>query len=266
MRNGAAPVVVTCIALAAAFAPACKTKPKITLRDPATLPHVTRPFPKLESTIAFTTGTPSGLLHCYGEALGRDPKAGGTFHVVAIGTESRTAITVDWKNAAFDKASRYCIEAGLNDWQGISVAKGSRAEGDVTLTSALRSEATPPGWVAYGKAIEARVRNAPVRVLAVRVPQPLAEDVADDKRTLSGNVDTDLELTKGGTYELRGSISDFAGAESGWRGPPCPKVHHIKGDKITTSGWLNFTLDQPDGWSDGGGRHWFGDEPRELEE
>jgi hypothetical protein len=245
-----------------------KTKTQILLRDPATLPHVSRRFPKMTSTIAFKNdGITEGLLHCYMEGLARDPMSAGTFHVTAVGDAARGPIvTVQWKDTVLDKAARFCVEAGLNDWHGIDVAPGSRAEGDVTLTSYAYSEAAPPGWAAYGKVVERRVRGAPVRVLGVTPERPLDESVMDGKRVISGDVKADLEITEDGIYELCGEISDFEVSEGGRRGAPCPKVKHLKTDKISALGWISFTLEPPDGWADGEGHHWFGDEPREIEQ
>jgi hypothetical protein len=272
MRRRASGVVVfsaiaIAIALSASVGAGCKKKTKITLRDPATLPHVMRPFPKLASTIAFKDdGIKVGILRCYAEALARDPKSGGTFHVTAMNDVARgpfPVITIAWKTAVIDKVGRFCVESGLNDWHGIDVAPGSRAEGDVTFSTEMRSEAVAPGWSAYGKVIERELRGRPLRVVGVKAEQPLAEAVSDDTRTLSGNVVADLEFTEDGLYEMCGDLTDFTNE---WhRGPPCPKVKHLKTDRVSLSGYISFTLEN-DGWKDNDGRHWFGDEPREVEE
>jgi hypothetical protein len=57
------------------------TKPLVTLRDPSTLPHVDRPFPKLTSNVSLDENATIALLGKFQNALNRDPSTAGVVKV-----------------------------------------------------------------------------------------------------------------------------------------------------------------------------------------
>ncbi len=83
------------------------------------------------------------------------------------------------------------------------------------------------------------------------------------KRERGADLDVDLEITKTDTYEICGGIGDFLPKES--NEPGCHQVKHFKGDVVTVEGGVQFSLEGDDGWQDDIGRHWYGDQLREIE-
>jgi hypothetical protein len=249
-----------------ASGPACeKKKTKTTLRDPATLPHVQRPFPKIEWPSAIDRSSMGALEQCYGMALARDPKQNATLHLTGPADAGpHPHLTVEW-HGSLDVEMRQCMEQLFDISNGLPARDGvARVEGDAKLVPEMRNEPAPPGWIAYAKVEERKLQRAPLRVLGARPTQPPDEQLGDT-RSVGVRVVVDVEFTKGGIYEMCGRVSDFTGREAAHEITTCPQVRHLESDRIALSDMLWFTL-EADGWNDHGGRHWFSDEPREIEE
>jgi hypothetical protein len=269
MRNA-----LVCAALAAVVSSlACETKKTsgtTSVRDAAALPHVMRAFPKIEwPSVAISSITKVSLQRCYAEALARDAKQGGSFHLTAAGDAGPSpGVKLAWKRSSLDAPMRDCVEQLFLAPDAVDVPPGgARAEGDVTLVSEMRNEPAPPGWIAFGKIEERALRRTPLRVIAVRATEPPYEEVSNDRRSSQTRVVVDVELTKDGFYELCGDVSDFTDHGDTHPTPKreCPKVRHLATDRIHLSDTLWFTL-EADGWKSRDSRHWFGDESLEVEE
>jgi hypothetical protein len=251
------------IALGLLAVVACGKKKPPVLRDPATLPHVDHVFPVVRSDRLPDTML-GDIRHCYQEALGRDPTLGGTLTLdIRWNPPFPADVNFGIAGGKIDAGFRYCAVPLIAPWNVLKLDAGDRVKVEVSLHGEMRREPAPPGWIAFGAVATRMLSGAPVKVLRTKVEGPIDEGVNGDlARYRTGTVVVDVEFTDEASYAACGGISDFfpTGAM------PCPKVHHFKGDDTTVNGWVGFTLEDLNvGWKDDNGRHWFGDEAREVE-
>jgi hypothetical protein len=101
----------------------------------------------------------------------------------------------------------------------------------LTFSSELRHEPVAPGGNAADNVIRKQLASTPLIVHGTHLKNSFWDGFgAGGVRDRNGDVDVDVELTESGIYEI-----------------------------------VDFSLDGDNGWQDNLGRHWYGDEPREVE-
>ena len=256
--RGTIAIVMSVLAVAS-----CSKKKAVVLRDPATLPHVDRAFPVVRSDRLPDTML-GDIRHCYQEALDRDATLGGTLTLdIRWNPPAPGDVSLRIAGGKIDPGLGYCTIPLIAPYNELHLDAGDRVKVEVSLHGEMRHEPAPPGWAAFGAVATRMLRGAPLKVLRTKMDGVIDDGVnGDGARYRTGTVVVDVEFTDEASYAACGGISDFfpTGAM------PCPKVHHFKGDDTTVNGWVGFTLkDVNAGWDDDNGRHWFGDEAREVE-